>query len=314
MLLSHVVIRIFCYAIHTFRSFRSREPAQKAILVQQGLDGLDSDSSIRRSMVPVNESRMFVRCAHGWMLVALFLVSPGFVMPMLPTIQTTTKSAMAQGAVPSGASFVPDLQRRQLMNVVLVTTAAIPLFVALGAYLWYFVPPVATGAGGAQLCGDLDGMPISYTSWVKKHKANDRELVQGLKGEPYYIISTEESIKDLCLAISVHPPGLCCSLGQGQEQVLLPMSWISIRWEWQGCSWPCSIVLGTGTHYDLGRQFGIVPMDGAGFPNRNRSVVEVSNVSKPKLLLLCAGDRWSSLFDAFRKQFWWPGRPWKLSG
>lgn len=150
-------------------------------------------------MLPVNESRMFVRSAHGWMLVALFLVSPGFVMPMLPTIQTTTKSAMAQGAVPSSASFVPDLQRRQLMNVVLVTTAAIPLFVALGAYLWYFVPPVATGAGGAQLCGDLDGMPISYTSWVKKHKANDRELVQGLKGEPYYIISTEESIKDFAL-------------------------------------------------------------------------------------------------------------------
>ena len=150
-------------------------------------------------MLPVNGSRMFVRSAHGWMLVALFLVSPGFVMPMLPTIQTTTKSAMPQGAVPSSASFVPDLQRRQLMNVVLVTTAAIPLFVALGAYLWYFVPPVATGASGAQLCGDLDGMPISYTSWVKKHKANDRELVQGLKGEPYYIISTEESIKDFAL-------------------------------------------------------------------------------------------------------------------
>eukprot|EP00913_Durusdinium_trenchii_P026183 g24564.t1 len=32
--------------------------------------------------------------------------------------------------------FVPDLQRRQLMNVVLVSTAGIPVLVALGAYLW----------------------------------------------------------------------------------------------------------------------------------------------------------------------------------
>lgn len=85
------------------------------------------------------------------------------------------------------------------MNVVLVSTASIPLFVALGAYLWYFVPPVATGTGGAQLCGDLDGAPVSYASWVKTHKANDRELVQGLKGEPYYIISTAEGIKDFAL-------------------------------------------------------------------------------------------------------------------
>lgn len=55
------------------------------------------------------------------------------------------------------------------------------------------------GPGGAELCGDIDGQPISYESWVRKHKDNDRELVQGLKGEPYYLISTETGIKDFAL-------------------------------------------------------------------------------------------------------------------
>ncbi|CAK9033067.1 unnamed protein product [Durusdinium trenchii] len=95
--------------------------------------------------------------------------------------------------------FVPDMQRRQLMNFVLVTTAGIPVLVALGCYLWYFVPPVSGGGGGAQLAGDVDGNPVALESWVKSHKDNDRELVQGLKGEPYYLISTPDNIKDFAL-------------------------------------------------------------------------------------------------------------------
>ena len=95
--------------------------------------------------------------------------------------------------------FVPDMQRRQLMNFVLVTTAGIPVLVALGCYLWYFVPPVSGGGGGAQLAGDVDGNPVTLDSWVKSHKDNDRELVQGLKGEPYYLISTADNIKDFAL-------------------------------------------------------------------------------------------------------------------
>ena len=91
------------------------------------------------------------------------------------------------------------LRRRQLMNFVLVTTAGIPVLVALGCYLWYFVPPVAGGGGGAVVAGDQDGNPITLETWVKSHKDNDRDLVQGLKGEPYYLISTADGIKDFAL-------------------------------------------------------------------------------------------------------------------
>ena len=97
------------------------------------------------------------------------------------------------------------LRRRQLMNFVLVTTAGIPVLVALGCYLWYFVPPVSGGSGGAQLAGDQDGNPLTLDGWVKSHKDNDRELVQGLKGEPYYLISTPDNIKDFAiLSVCTH--------------------------------------------------------------------------------------------------------------
>ena len=96
-------------------------------------------------------------------------------------------------------SLMSHIRRRQLMNFVLVTTAGIPVLVALGCYLWYFVPPVAGGGGGAQLAGDVDGNPVTLEAWVKGHKDNDRELVQGLKGEPYYLISTPDNIKDFAL-------------------------------------------------------------------------------------------------------------------
>ena len=57
----------------------------------------------------------------------------------------------------------------------------------------------AGGGSGPTLAGDQEGNPITLESWVKSHKENDRELVQGLKGEPYYLISTADNIKDFAL-------------------------------------------------------------------------------------------------------------------
>mmetsp|Transcript_75762 Transcript_75762/g.181129 ORF Transcript_75762/g.181129 Transcript_75762/m.181129 type:complete len:219 (+) Transcript_75762:58-714(+) len=140
--------------------------------------------------------------AKSWLLpvavlLALGLLSTAFVAPRPAAPPRGDAMALRAGGEYTG--FVPDLQRRQLMNFVLVTTAGIPVLVALGCYLWYFVPPVAGGGSGATLAGDQEGNPITLESWVKSHKENDRELVQGLKGEPYYLISTADNIKDFAL-------------------------------------------------------------------------------------------------------------------
>jgi cytochrome b6-f complex iron-sulfur subunit len=102
--------------------------------------------------------------------------------------------------------FVPDMQRRQLMNLIVVAAAGVPFTICLGGYIWFFVPQTGGGGGsGATACGDEKGFPVPLDKWVKNHKANDRELVQGLKGEPYYLISTADGIKDFAiLSVCTH--------------------------------------------------------------------------------------------------------------
>ncbi|CAE7884683.1 petC, partial [Symbiodinium sp. KB8] len=99
----------------------------------------------------------------------LCCMATAFVAPGAPPRSASAVQLRAGGEY---TGFVPDLQRRQLMNFVLVTTAGIPVLVALGCYLWYFVPPVAGGGSGATLAGDQEGNPITLESWVKSHKEN----------------------------------------------------------------------------------------------------------------------------------------------
>jgi len=140
-------------------------------------------------------------------LVASFcLQSSTFVMPTWRAAASPrAKSAVVAHSTGEYTGFVPDMQRRTLMNLVTVAASAVPVAVLLGGYIWYFIPQTGEGGGGAQLCGDVTGAPVSLAGWVKAHKPNDRELVQGLKGDPTYLISTEDGIKDFALcAVCTH--------------------------------------------------------------------------------------------------------------
>ncbi|CAE7478065.1 petC, partial [Symbiodinium pilosum] len=121
----------------------------------------------------VDKHGLVLRTTKAVLLAALVAasVASAFVGAKAPTPRVQTLTQLSAGGEYTG--FVPDLQRRQLMNFVLVTTAGIPVLV--------------------------DGNPITLETWVKSHKDNDRDLVQGLKGEPYYLISTADGIKDFAL-------------------------------------------------------------------------------------------------------------------
>eukprot|EP00931_Biecheleriopsis_adriatica_P030358 TRINITY_DN1789_c0_g1_i5.p1 TRINITY_DN1789_c0_g1~~TRINITY_DN1789_c0_g1_i5.p1 ORF type:complete len:224 (+),score=56.51 TRINITY_DN1789_c0_g1_i5:66-737(+) len=135
-------------------------------------------------------------------LFALAFAANAFVGPAAPAIRSSAVQLQAGGEY---TGFVPDMQRRQLMNFVVVAANAVPVLVLLGGYAWYFIPPVGGGAGGAQACGDIDGNPVFLENWIKGHKAGDRELVQGLRGDPYYLLSTPDGIKDFAiLSICTH--------------------------------------------------------------------------------------------------------------
>jgi cytochrome b6-f complex iron-sulfur subunit len=95
--------------------------------------------------------------------------------------------------------FVPDMQRRVLMNLIVVAVTAVPALIILGGYAFYFYPNLGSGGGGGVKVGDINGAAVSLTGWLKGHRDNDRELVQGLKGDAYYLITTPDGIKDFAI-------------------------------------------------------------------------------------------------------------------
>ena len=63
--------------------------------------------------------------------------------------------------------------------------------VALGALypvVSYFIPPKAAGSGGGIAAKDELGNAVTASGWLSSHREGDRNLVQGLKGDPTYLI------------------------------------------------------------------------------------------------------------------------------
>mmetsp|Transcript_22149 Transcript_22149/g.54199 ORF Transcript_22149/g.54199 Transcript_22149/m.54199 type:complete len:229 (-) Transcript_22149:417-1103(-) len=89
--------------------------------------------------------------------------------------------------------MVPDMGKRKLMNNLVLAAVAPVVASTAGPYLYYFYPPQTGGGGGAIAALDALGTPVTTSSWFEKHKANSRDLVQGLKGDPTYLIVNEEN-------------------------------------------------------------------------------------------------------------------------
>ncbi len=81
--------------------------------------------------------------------------------------------------------------------------------VALGALYPvanYFTPARAGGGGGGSSAKDELGNPVTASGWLSNHPSGDRSLVQGLKGDPtYLIVEGAEAITDYGInAICTH--------------------------------------------------------------------------------------------------------------
>jgi len=156
----------------------------------------------RQAVAKHGRSARQVLAIAGCVIGAGFL-SMAFTSPIRPSV--TPRSVVATRSTGEYTGFVPDMQRRTLMNLVVVAAAGVPASVLLGGYLLYFVPVSKGGGGGAEACGDEKSNPVSLATWVKNHKFNDRDLVQGLNGDVTYLISTEDGIKDFAIsAVCTH--------------------------------------------------------------------------------------------------------------
>merc|ERR1719313_3304823 len=103
----------------------------------------------------------------------------------MPRVAQTSMSAAAD-------DFVPDMQRRTIMNLVLLGGAGVPVLWMLGGFVYFFVPPGGGGGGGGLTAKDANGDDVLVQSWIKANPYPGRSLVQGLKGDAHYLIVKQD--------------------------------------------------------------------------------------------------------------------------
>jgi len=96
--------------------------------------------------------------------------------------------------------------RRQFMNLLTFGTVT---GVALGVFypvVNYLIPPASGAAGGGTVAKNELGNDVSVSKFLDSHNVGDRTLVQGLKGDPTYIVvESKEAIADYGInAICTH--------------------------------------------------------------------------------------------------------------
>jgi len=99
-----------------------------------------------------------------------------------------------------------DQDRRNLMNLILVGSAAVTVGGLAVPYILFFVPPGAGGGGGGVPAKDALGNDLNEKEYLTSHKAGDHSLAQGLKGDATYLIVKEDgSLEDYGLnAVCTH--------------------------------------------------------------------------------------------------------------
>lgn len=88
----------------------------------------------------------------------------------------------------SGTSDVPNLGRRQFMNLLTFGAATGTIAGMLYPVVRYFIPPSSGSAGGGVTAKNELGNDVIASQFVQEHNSGDRVLVQGLKGDPTYLV------------------------------------------------------------------------------------------------------------------------------
>uniref|UniRef100_A0A7S1KHV1 plastoquinol--plastocyanin reductase n=1 Tax=Vitrella brassicaformis TaxID=1169539 RepID=A0A7S1KHV1_9ALVE len=101
-----------------------------------------------------------------------------------------------------------DMDRRNILNALTLGAVGLPILQAAYFYLGFFVPPSKKGGAGAGVPAlDRVGNQVTVKQWLASHNAGDRELVQGIKGDAYYLVVNDEktNVKDFGInAVCTH--------------------------------------------------------------------------------------------------------------
>jgi cytochrome b6-f complex iron-sulfur subunit len=90
------------------------------------------------------------------------------------------------------AEFYIDMDRRNLMNLILLGSATVTVGTLAVPFIAFFLPPSAGGSGGGTLALDAIGGEIIASDYLAAKPAGDRSLAQGLKGDATYLIVKDD--------------------------------------------------------------------------------------------------------------------------
>lgn len=102
--------------------------------------------------------------------------------------------------------MVPDMDKRNTMNLLLAGSATAVALGCLGPYAAFFVPVGSGGGGGGVVARDAAGNALSADAYLASRPADSRELVLGLQGEAtYLIVDADKAIEPFALnAVCTH--------------------------------------------------------------------------------------------------------------
>lgn len=92
----------------------------------------------------------------------------------------------------ASGSNVPDMGRRQFMNLLSFGAVTGTAIGGLYPVIKFFIPTSSGAAGGGVTAKDALGNDIIVSTYLESHPAGDRSLAQGLKGDPTYLVVTED--------------------------------------------------------------------------------------------------------------------------
>ncbi|WP_071518030.1 cytochrome b6-f complex iron-sulfur subunit [Geitlerinema sp. PCC 9228] len=106
----------------------------------------------------------------------------------------------------SGNPDVPGMGRRQFMNFLAFGAVTGTALGALYPVVRYFVPPQAGGPGAGTTAKDELGNDVVASDFLANHQPDERILVQGLKGDPtYLVVDNDQTLKNYGLnAVCTH--------------------------------------------------------------------------------------------------------------
>jgi cytochrome b6-f complex iron-sulfur subunit len=138
--------------------------------------------------------------------IALIPMIPAEKMNVVPKKELGSPGSRSQVVMSASTAPVPDMQRRTIMNLLVLGVGAVPVGWMLGGYIYFFIPPDAGGGGGGLVAKDAAGTEVTFDGWLSSHQAEDRSLVEGLKGDAHYLIVTPEGkIEDYAInAVCTH--------------------------------------------------------------------------------------------------------------